>query len=166
MSNGEVKRWTLLRVADDEFYLDEGDRPDFEHSKIKVMRVEDHERVVAEERAYRDKRIASIEAKYKELHDIAIGQADTADRNYLALQDEMCQLKKWNELQTQRNSKLQGTIAKQAKVIEKLREQRDIELEDNCWDDASTGGRPFEQTRAMMEAEIEAINKLEDIKKV
>lgn len=45
--NNEVKRWTILKVADDEFYLDDGERPDCEYSEIKVMRVEDHERIVA-----------------------------------------------------------------------------------------------------------------------
>jgi len=42
-----VKQWTLLQVADDEFYLDDGERHDCEYSEIKVMRVADHERTVA-----------------------------------------------------------------------------------------------------------------------
>jgi len=104
---------------------------------IEVISIEDHERVVAELKA---------EVEYLK-----------ASRERLA----QCELEALKRVEEKRQ-----TIAKQAKVIEKLREQRDIELEDNCWDDASTGGRPFEQTRAMMEAEIEAINKLEDFKKV
>jgi len=105
--------------------------------RITVLSASDHDRIVSELKA---------EVEYLK-----------ASRERLA----QCELEALKRVEEKRQ-----TIAKQAKVIEKLREQRDIELEDNCWDDASTGGRPFEQTRAMMEAEIEAINKLEDFKKV
>lgn len=70
MSNGEVKRWTILRVADDEFYLDDGERPDFEHSEIKVMRVEDHERIVAELNtalSYKQKQVNEYWAELEDL---------------------------------------------------------------------------------------------------
>ena len=91
VSNGELKQWTLLRVADDEFYLDEGDRPDFEHSKIKVMRVEDHDRIVAE-----------LKAEVERLK--RANQVVPRDAGLLAL-----------------NGKFRDTIATQAKVIEVLK---------------------------------------------
>lgn len=96
---------------------------------IEVMRVEDHERVVAQKDAEIE-RLKRERAKYE------------ADCKRIEYFDD-----------------LHEKVATQKRVIEKLKEQRDIELEDNCWDDALTGGRPFEQTRAMMDAEIEAIEK-------
>lgn len=46
------------------------------------------------------------------------------------------------------------TIATQARVIEKLREQRDVELEDNCW---NRGNGNIDNARRKYELELEAI---------
>jgi hypothetical protein len=46
--------------------------------------------------------------------------------------------------------------------LEKCKEQRDDELDDNCWSEVIGGvetGRPFESVRASMELELESIRK-------
>lgn len=110
------------------------------HVKIveTFVRASDHERIVAELRA--------------EVDELRKSECLPFDAYY-----KTCEVH--NGLLEKELKEARTTITKQKRVIEKLREQRDIELEDNCWDDALTGGRPFEQTRAMMDAEIEAIEK-------
>lgn len=110
MSN-EVNRWTILKVADDEFYLDDGVSPECEYSEIKVMLVADHDRIVAELKA----QLEQSETKVDWL-----------------LRD--------NERVAKEND---AEIAKQAKVIEKLREQRNIVLKAASQDEIDLGyGQP------------------------
>lgn len=114
------------------------------------VRASDHERIVAEHVLA----IKKTDERWRESTDQLLTEIVELRAEIVRQQRAMTTGdRNWHQLNK--------TIAKQKRVIEKLREQRDIELEDNCWDDALTGGRPFEQARAMMDAEIEAIEKEE-----
>lgn len=57
-------------------------------------------------------------------------------------------------IESKEYDELLKTIATQKRVIEKLREQRDVELEDNCW---NRGNGNIDNARQKYELELEAI---------
>lgn len=52
---------------------------------------------------------------------------------------------------------VEAAVPKLLAIIEKLKEQRDIELDDNCWDDDKGNGRPFELAKGEYEKELDEI---------